>query len=108
MYGYKRSRVEVDADTHECFRYFALLRGVPIGAAMRKVLALHAAAVETEFPPVRAHMLAWREAMSAQRADPTLAIEPHAFSAVNHVQPIVGAGVEALTDGEVSLDDIPF
>lgn len=67
MYGYRRARLDLDADTHEAFRYFSLLRGVPVGGALRQVLARHAAAVEQEFPPVRAHMLAWRAAMDSAR-----------------------------------------
>lgn len=68
MYGYRRTRLDLDADSHECFRYFALLRGVPVGGAMRQVLARYAESVEKEFPSIRAHMLAWREAHEAERA----------------------------------------
>lgn len=74
MYGYKRARVDLDADTHECFRYFSLLRGVPVGGALRQVLAREAAKVEADFPPIRAHMLAWRAAMDASRIHEGVAI----------------------------------
>ena len=70
MYGYKRSRVDLDADTHETLRYFALLRGINVGAICRKAMAEFAARVEGEFPPVRAHMLAWRAAQAMQSAVP--------------------------------------
>lgn len=92
MYGNRRTRLDLEADWHEIFRYFGLLRGVTAGMVMRQALARYAVDVEKEFPPVRAHMLAWREAMAAQRANPVVAIREHEFNATHHV----------------SLDDLPF
>lgn len=88
MYGYRRARLDLDADTHECFRYFALLRGVPVGGALRQVITLHAQTIEKEFPPVRSHMLAWRQAMDAARSS---------------------TGTVVGTDsGDLEVDEIPF
>lgn len=75
MYGYKRARVDLDADTHESLRYFALLQGNNVGAIVRRVMAKYAAQVEKDFPPVRAHQLAWRQAMANQRVDPATAFK---------------------------------
>ena len=74
MYGYRRARLDLDADTHETIRYFSLLRGVPVGGALRKVITLHAAQIEKEDPSIRAHMLAWRAAMDASRQNPVAAV----------------------------------
>jgi len=89
MYGYRRARVDLDADTHECFRYFSLLRGVPVGGAMRQVLSREAVTIEKEFPPIRAHMLAWRAAMAAARS-------------------VDGNAVAACDTGSPELEEIPF
>lgn len=70
MHGYKRARIDLDADTHETIRYFALLRGINVGAVCRKILSEYAARVEGEWPPIRAHMLAWRQAQSNQHPVP--------------------------------------
>lgn len=69
MNARKRLRVEVDIDTFECLKYFSLLRGMPVGRSIASMLAIHAASIEKEFPPIRAHMLAWRAALSSQPLD---------------------------------------
>lgn len=100
MYEYKRARVDLDADTHETFRYFALLRGVPVGAALRRVLALHAQTIEKEFPPIRAHMLAWRTAVDMQRAMPVAHSEWDT--------PLERAEAAIAEQQGDSLDEVPF
>lgn len=60
----RRLRVELAAEDFEALRYFALLRGVSMAAACGKVLAIHADTVAKEFPAVKAHVLAWRQAQS--------------------------------------------
>lgn len=77
MYGYKRARVDLDADTHETLRYFAHLQGTNTGAVVRRVMAQYAARVEADFKMVRTHKLAWRQAMAAQRDCPQLGYEEH-------------------------------
>ena len=67
MHGPRRIRVELDAESYEALHYFALLRGDPIGRAIAHVLAIHATDVIEQFPPVRAHLLAWHQARSAQQ-----------------------------------------
>jgi len=89
MYGYRRARVDLDADTHECFRYFSLLRGVPVGGALRQVLSREAATIEKEFLPIRAHMLAWRAAMAAARS-------------------VEGNAVTTYDTGSPCVEEIPF
>lgn len=88
MYGYKRTRLDLDADTHETYRYFALLRGLPVGGVLRRILADYAQKVEKDVPPIRVHMLAWREAMDNARAG--------ALDGVVH------------SSGSPDLDEIPF
>lgn len=95
MYGYKRARVDLDADTHETLRYFAMLQGINVGAIVRRSMALYAAAAEKEFPPVRVHMLAWREAQAAQRAVPRAASE-------------AATAVDRLARTTVDINAIPF
>ena len=67
MSDIKRTRLDLDSHSYEAFRYFALLRGVPVGHAMRQVLARYVETVEKEHPAIRAHMLAWRAARSAEQ-----------------------------------------
>jgi hypothetical protein len=69
----KRIRLVLDAETYELHHYFAQLRGRSLGWHLRRVLALYAQTAEQENPPLRAHMLAWREAKKAEQlsdADP--------------------------------------
>lgn len=68
MNATRRIRLELDADTYELHTYFARLRGLSTGRHLAKVLASWAATAEGEFPSMRAHMLAWREAQNAARS----------------------------------------
>lgn len=68
MNATRRIRLELDADTYELHHYFASLRGLSLGRHLGKVLASYAASAEKEFPSMRAHMLAWRQARAAQPA----------------------------------------
>lgn len=85
MYANRRTRLDLDIDSHETLRYFGLLRGVSAGAVMRQALARYAQDVEKQFPHVRAHMLAWRKAIAAQQAHPGLAHKEHEFNATHHI-----------------------
>jgi hypothetical protein len=67
MHGHRRIRVELDAESYEALHYFALLRGDPIGRAIARLLAIHATDLLEQFPPVRAHLLAWHQARAAQQ-----------------------------------------
>jgi len=69
MYGTRRIRVELDGDVAELHRYFAELRGLSPGKAIRGILAKYAKTAEEEHPALRAHMLAWRTAKSAESMD---------------------------------------
>lgn len=64
----KRIRLQLDADTYELHAYFAKLRGLSTSSHLGKILAQYATSAETEFPPLRAHMLAWRAARSVESA----------------------------------------
>jgi len=66
MHGNRRIRVELDAESYEALHYFGLLRGVPIGRTITRILAIHATEVTKDFPPVRAHLLAWHRARAAK------------------------------------------
>lgn len=66
----KRIRIDLDKHSYEVLHYFGLLRGRPMGHTLREILARHAASVEEEFPPVRAHILAWEAARLQEPVDP--------------------------------------
>lgn len=68
MNATRRIRLELDEPTYETLRYFALLRGVPMGHAIRRLLALHAEQVRKDFPAVQAHVMAWQETINAKQA----------------------------------------
>jgi hypothetical protein len=58
----KRVRVELPTETYDALQYFALLRGVPVGAVLSRALVMFTDQVQKEFPPVYAHVMAQREA----------------------------------------------
>jgi len=68
MHGTRRIRVELDAESYEALHYLGLLRGVPVGKTITRILAIHATEVTKDFPPVRAHLLAWHQARAAKQA----------------------------------------
>ena len=51
-------RVQLAVIDYEALQYFAMLRGLPLGSVLNRQLHVYSEAVQKEFPPVRAHVMA--------------------------------------------------